>query len=144
MVSASHDLCEKPIGLKAAKELNVKFGSAAKLLQIRMQIQGPIASVFKSMKNNSAKGLLVTCIAALLIKLLTVSAQAGSDFVIEAEDFNYGGGQYLSQADAMPYYGGAYNSLSAVANIDYANNDGNDSVVYRLGLSPNVVLTTSS
>jgi len=144
MVGARHDLCEKPIGSKAAKELNVKFGSAAKLLQIRMLIQGPIASVFKSMKNDSAKGLLVTCIAPLLIKLLTVSAQAASDFVIEAEDFNYGGGQYLSQADAMPYYGGAYNSLSAVANIDYANNDGNDSVVYRLGLSPNVDITQNA
>src|SRR3979411_2927042 len=83
-------------------------------------------------------------LALALVALTTANTMAASDFVIEAEDFNYGGGQHLTRADTMPYHGGAYNGLSAVANVDYANNDGNDSVVYRLGLSPNVDITQNA
>jgi hypothetical protein len=96
------------------------------------------------MQNYSAQGLLVTCLLPLLTALLIVDTHAASDFVIEAEDFNYGGGQHVPRSDTMPYYGGAYNTLSAVANVDYANNDVNDSVVYRLGLSPNVDITQNA
>lgn len=66
-------------------------------------------------------------------------------FVIEAEDFNYAaeststtGGMTNPQkgvtgkdVDVMPYEGGAYDGLSAVEGIDYTNDDGNDSDVYR-------------
>jgi hypothetical protein len=65
-------------------------------------------------------------------------------FVIEAEDFNTGGGQANPQAgtagrdvNVMPYLGGAYQGLSAVAGVDYGSDDGNDSDVYRLGETPN-------
>ncbi len=79
------------------------------------------------------------------VGLVVVTGEAGAwDFVIEAEDFNYNSGQTQSGASTMPYYGGAYNGLGAVANVDYANNDGPDSVQYRLGLSPNVDLTPNA
>jgi hypothetical protein len=60
-------------------------------------------------------------------------------FLIEAEDFNTGGGDYLPVADTMPYLGGAYTNLSAVEGIDYQRSsavpDGN---VYRIGETNNV------
>src|SRR5260370_31283665 len=92
------------------------------------------------MQNYSARGRLATCLLPLLTALLIVDTHAASDFVIEAEDFNYGGGQHVSQSDTMPYYGGAFNTLSAVPKVDYANYDVNDSVVYPLGLRPNVYI----
>src|SRR5690606_16476211 len=70
-------------------------------------------------------------------------------FVIEAEDFNYSedgvtGGLWNPQAgvegmdvNVMPYLGGAYQGLSAVEGIDYNNNDGNDSDLYRTELDEN-------
>jgi hypothetical protein len=58
-------------------------------------------------------------------------------FLIEAEDFNFGGGQTKAAASTMPYTGGAYDGLSAVANVDYASNDGNESDAYRKGEAPN-------
>jgi hypothetical protein len=65
-------------------------------------------------------------------------------FVIEAEDWNYEGGKANPKkgtagqdVDVMPYLGGAYNGLSAVVNVDYGTNDGNDSDEYRKGENPN-------
>src|SRR5207237_5380991 len=40
-------------------------------------------------------------------------------FFIEAEDFDFNGGQHKGEADLMPYLGGAYADLSATAEIDY-------------------------
>jgi hypothetical protein len=72
---------------------------------------------------------------------LTFSPQtrAASSFIIEAEDFNHGSGQHLPLASTMPYYGGAYNNLSATPDVDYhqVDNDG-DSDLYRIGEFPNV------
>ncbi|MBI3763550.1 MAG: hypothetical protein HY260_17025 [Chloroflexi bacterium] len=63
-------------------------------------------------------------------------------FVIEVEDFDYDGGSTNPQkgtagmdVDVMPYDGGAYDGLSAVLGVDFDNNDGDDSVVYRSGLN---------
>jgi hypothetical protein len=55
---------------------------------------------------------------------------AGS-FLVEAEDFNFGGGQHQVLADTMPYLGGAYTNLGAVLGVDYNDNDGLDSRPYR-------------
>ncbi len=44
---------------------------------------------------------------------------APGQFVIEAEDFNYGGGQTKAVASTMPYVGGAYAGLDAAYDIDY-------------------------
>jgi hypothetical protein len=55
-----------------------------------------------------------------------------NSYVIEAEDFDYGGGQRQTAADTMPYTGFAYDGLSAVYNVDY-HNDNNDSITYRRG-----------
>lgn len=68
--------------------------------------------------------------------------QAQTDFYIEAEDFNYGGGQYKPEASQMPYYGGAYDGLSAVHDVDYHRGN-NESAAdeYRRGESPNVPMT---
>ena len=40
-------------------------------------------------------------------------------FVIEAEDFNYGGGQFKEAANTMPYLGSAYEGMDSVLNVDY-------------------------
>jgi len=68
----------------------------------------------------------------------SISAAAGDglcqparSYFIEAEDFDYDGGQHQADADVMPYYGGAYNGLSAVAEIDYHDPGGNENAVYR-------------
>lgn len=54
-------------------------------------------------------------------------------FNIEAEDFDYDGGQTLDVASVMPYMGGAYDGLGAIHGVDYVSNNGTDSPVYRGG-----------
>lgn len=51
--------------------------------------------------------------------------------VIEAEDYNFGGGQHMAAASVMPYYGGAYSNRVGVLDVDYVNADGADSQLYR-------------
>jgi len=70
-------------------------------------------------------------------------------FVIEAEDFNYSddnvtGGKTNPQAgtpdldvNVMPYLGGAYDALSAIPEVDFHGNDGEDGGVYRTEQDPN-------
>ena len=55
------------------------------------------------------------------------------DFFVEAEDFDYGGGQHMFAADTMPYLGGGYAGLSAVAEVDYHDPGANENVAYRAG-----------
>ncbi len=52
-------------------------------------------------------------------------------FVIEAEDYNHGGGQHVASASVMPYLGGAYSNLVGTLNVDYFNTDAADSQLYR-------------
>ena len=75
----------------------------------------------------------------------SVNLFGNGDFVIEAEDFNYDSGQSNPKAgvagqdvNVMPYYGGAYDQLGAIQDVDYRSNNGNDSDVYRKTESPNV------
>jgi hypothetical protein len=63
---------------------------------------------------------------------------SSSQFLIEAEDFDYDSGKTQAAASTMPYTGNAYNNLSAVHNVDYVNDDGNDSDLYRKTEAPNV------
>ncbi len=58
------------------------------------------------------------------------------NFVIEAEDYDFGGGQSLPIASQMPYTGGAYDGLAAILNIDYSNHDLNDGDIYRPDTDP--------
>lgn len=67
----------------------------------------------------------------------TTPLGTANQFIVEAEDFNYDGGVTKTEASTMPYTGGAYNGLSAVAGVDYASTDGGDSNLYRLGETPN-------
>lgn len=46
-----------------------------------------------------------------------------NQFLIEAEDFNYGGGKTKPEASIMPYLGLAYEGLNAVFDVDYYSND---------------------
>jgi hypothetical protein len=65
------------------------------------------------------------------------------DFLVEAEDFDCGGGNHVAAADSMPYYGGAYADLGAAANVDYNGNNAADDLqgdIYRQGEIPNVGL----
>ena len=74
-----------------------------------------------------------------------VSVVGPGNFIIEAEDFNYGGGQFASAASVMPYTGGAYANTNAVHLVDYMNNDfGNESDLYRKGEIPNVNMDPTS
>ncbi|MBN8246542.1 MAG: hypothetical protein J0L84_03770 [Verrucomicrobia bacterium] len=62
-------------------------------------------------------------------------------FLIEAEDFNHSSGQHEARASQIPYYGGAYAGLSAVAGRDYLREpvEGVPDL-YRTGDLPNVPL----
>jgi hypothetical protein len=60
-------------------------------------------------------------------------------FVIEAEDYDYESGRSVPAASVMPYLGGAYNGLAATLDVDYHNEDGNDSDLYRPDQGPNNV-----
>ncbi len=75
--------------------------------------------------------------------LLTgATLHAQTDFYIEAEDFNYGGGKHKPEASVMPYFGGAYAGLSAVHNVDYHRGQNTSSAdEYRRGENPNVPMT---
>jgi hypothetical protein len=64
-------------------------------------------------------------------RLQTTTNFIAGDFFIEAEDFDFGGGQHQVAADTMPYPGGAYVGLSAVAEIDYHDPGASESVAYR-------------
>lgn len=77
---------------------------------------------FASNKNGSVRSPAVN----VLVKATGV-------FAIEAEDFDYDGGQTLPEASVMPYLGGAYAGLGAIHRVDYLSNNGTDSPVYRGG-----------
>lgn len=60
-------------------------------------------------------------------------------FFIEAEDFNFDRGQHQSEADTMPYLGGAYEGLAGRDRIDFHQTDNNTSSdLYRTGEGPGV------
>ncbi len=59
-------------------------------------------------------------------------------FSIEAADFDYNGGQSKPEASVMPYMGGAYAGLSAVAGTDYNGPNTVDNPYYRYPSSLNV------
>jgi len=59
-------------------------------------------------------------------------------FLIEAEDFDHGGGQSVAGASTMPYTGNAYNGLGATFDVDYHSTETLDAAsgwtpVYRTG-----------
>src|SRR5213079_362711 len=63
----------------------------------------------------------------------TTGILPGTTFVIEAEDFNTGGGQTQPTASTMPYFGNAYSNLSAIVGIDFLRPHQSDSDLYRKG-----------
>lgn len=60
-----------------------------------------------------------------------VGQPATPTFWIEAADFDYDGGQSKPEASRMPYAGGAYAGLGAVAGVDYSGSYDSDSPYYR-------------
>ncbi|MCL4179863.1 MAG: lamin tail domain-containing protein [Verrucomicrobia bacterium] len=84
-------------------------------------------------------------LAAISTAQFVSPAQAAGVFVIEAEDFNYGSGQHVAAASTMPYYGGAYQGLGAVHDVDYYRgyHDPNADE-YRSGETLNVPLTPNA
>ena len=72
-----------------------------------------------------------------------VEDHRNATFFIEAEDFDYNGGQTVPTASIMPYYGGAYAGLGAEPNVDYFRPDQFNCPWYRVAgpsqaLNPNV------
>jgi len=62
-----------------------------------------------------------------------------NQFVIEAEDFNYGGGLAKTEASTMPYSTLAYTGLDAVLNVDFLSRNADQSPDYT---PPNYRRTT--
>jgi hypothetical protein len=63
-----------------------------------------------------------------------VMVKATGVFSIEAEDFDYDGGSHVAEASTMPYYGGAYDGLSAIFDVDYHSTQaGTEAPNYRTG-----------
>ncbi|HEX7861121.1 MAG TPA: Ig-like domain-containing protein [Verrucomicrobiae bacterium] len=85
---------------------------------------------------------MLTRLLRTLVALTCIfSASAQTSFVIEAEDINFDGGQYLPDANTMPYYGGAYEGYSAVHGVDYFRGmDTFEGDIYRYGEFPNLPL----
>jgi hypothetical protein len=67
--------------------------------------------------------------------VFSVSVFSALSFIVEAEDFNFAGGESLPEASHMPYMGGAYDGLGAVPEVDYHSNDHDPNYVYRKGES---------
>lgn len=70
--------------------------------------------------------------------------EAKGAFVIEAEDFDFGGGRFVVSANAMPYLNGAYAGQVGVAGMDFHNPGGNPSPQYRPGDGVPMVTTTDT
>jgi internalin A len=71
---------------------------------------------------------------------VTVLPSGPGNLFIEAEDFNFGGGQHWDEADSAQYLGGAYAGHGAVHGVDYFLTNGGDvpaSDNYRSGENPN-------
>ena len=58
-------------------------------------------------------------------------ARGDANFAIEAEDFNNNGAKVGDAVNVMPYLGGAGDTQPAILNVDFFDNDGDDSNVYR-------------
>jgi hypothetical protein len=76
-----------------------------------------------------------------------VSIRSANTFVIEAEDFNYDGGQTKAAASTMPLVSNLYTNLSATPEIDYhVVGDVQDAgaTEYRIDESPNVPIAIAN
>ena len=99
----------------------------------------PARSVF-SAGGYGVFGLIGTSFILLVATATSLTAQ--SLFIIEAEDFNHGGGQHVASASVMPYLGGAYNGLGGTGGVDFNQPaDDGSSPEYRIGENPNVPMT---
>ncbi|MCL4180296.1 MAG: hypothetical protein KJ072_21450 [Verrucomicrobia bacterium] len=96
--------------------------------------------------------LFVTLGVAAGIGLLPSAPRAATDlqdidpdsFSIEAEHFDFDGGQSVEAVSTMPYAGNEYDGLAAVHDVDYRSLEANDNgAVYRTGESPNVPMAES-
>lgn len=66
--------------------------------------------------------------------LINVMVTATGIFTIEAEDFDYDGGQHIAETSVMPYLGGAYDGFPATYNVDYKSDfPDNLGSAYRTG-----------
>jgi len=62
-----------------------------------------------------------------------------NNYIIEAEDFNFDGGQTIAAASTMPLQAGLFQDKAAVHNVDYFSPDAvGDANNYRIGEDPNV------
>jgi hypothetical protein len=87
----------------------------------------PAANFALGSTNNVVLGFLDRTVAWTFI----VGLPATPTFWIEAADFDYNGGQTQAAASVMPYSGGAYAGLGAVAGTDYNGPNDGDNPYYR-------------
>lgn len=89
---------------------------------------------------NDSAGATIATSGTFIGNYMTPSPAPASMFLIEGEDFNFGGGQTTNIASVMPYLGNAYNGLSAVMGVDYnhADDGAGTGNIYRLGETNNV------
>jgi hypothetical protein len=81
-----------------------------------------------------------------MIFVPTTNEVPAQQFVIEAEDFNFGSGQTLPEASVMPLTSAPYaTAAAAVHNVDYhVVNNTLDSQLYRIGEDPNVPINENN
>jgi hypothetical protein len=124
---------------------NVAVGDGARPLSYQWQRMGPATSWVNidgaTGSSWTITGVDVPNVGGYRCRVTNPAGSVGSrvvlltlvnSFVIEAEDFDYNGGQHMPAADVMPYTGFAYDGLSATYGVDY-HNDNNDSITYRRG-----------
>lgn len=108
---------------------------------VNQVMNGPIPAVVDLSGTNTIRVSVNEGDFDWLVFVPTPKAASALNFVIEAEDFDFDGGQTLDLASLMPLATAPFAGLGAVAGIDYnlitlSTNTGTD--LYRANESPNV------
>lgn len=82
-------------------------------------MNGPVPAVMTLGGTQTLRATLGSGDFDWFVLVPTTNAASTMNFVIEAEDFNYGGGQTMAAASTMPLTTAPYNTLGAVTEVDY-------------------------
>jgi hypothetical protein len=97
-------------------------------------------TVVLTFDNNATPSVTLTNAIHYVANPLGTSGQ----FLIEAEDFDFGGGRTLSVAGVMPYFGLAFTQLLPKPGVDYLSDNGKDADDYGRGYLSGVVLNQNN
>jgi hypothetical protein len=98
-----------------------------------------------SLTPNAAHSVELVFADRVVRRTFNTGALTGVAFFIEAEDFNFNGGQSdPSASDMNTYRGGAYAGRAAVAEVDYSRPHEGSSPWYRIDEDPNVPMDVNN